>query len=117
MYLEDTTAVDQTTWLANPSFQTIPDVINSKDNVSVEVPSTSLADKTESSHHKDKKSKSLKHKKEHKHKKKKKSLGKDKNEKILEPIQFDGTEEYYVDKKSERGFLSVSTLHKPACPR
>lgn len=36
----------------------------------------------------------------------------------LEPIhQFTGNEDFYVDKKSERGYLRVETLHRPACPK
>lgn len=32
-------------------------------------------------------------------------------------IEFTGTEDYYVDKKPERGFVSVTTLNRPACPK
>lgn len=37
---------------------------------------------------------------------------------VTEPtIEFTGREEYYVDKKWERGYLSVQALHRPACPK
>lgn len=32
-------------------------------------------------------------------------------------LNFDGSEQFYVDKKSERGYLRVPTLHRPACPQ
>lgn len=31
-------------------------------------------------------------------------------------LNFDGSEQFYVDKKSERGYLRVEALHRPACP-
>lgn len=31
-------------------------------------------------------------------------------------LDFDGSEKFYVDKKSERGYIRVDTLHRPACP-
>lgn len=63
-------------------------------------------------------SSSQSHKKKHKkeHKKKHKSK-KDKPKVAVEVMEFDGTEEFYVDKTAERGYLRVQTLYKPACPR
>lgn len=53
------------------------------------------------------------------HKKKHKKDRKSKKEKtkIVQVMEFDGNEDYYVDKTAERGYLRVQTLHKPACPR
>lgn len=60
--------------------------------------------------------KSSKSKTKEKHKKRDKTHRRPKSP-VPAPIVFTGTEEYYVDKKSERGFLSVLTLHRPACPK
>ena len=32
------------------------------------------------------------------------------------PLDFDGSEQFYVDKKAERSYLRVEKLHRPACP-
>lgn len=44
-----------------------------------------------------------------------------KAEKALQPfpavvLNFDGSERFYVDKKAEREYRRVDTLHRPACP-
>jgi len=99
----------ETNWLSNPSYQTwtpqvsdgptsIPEVIKESDDDDVQ-PSTSRSAR---SHKK-------KHKKDHKSRKEK--------QKAVAVMEFDGTEDYYVDKTAERGYLRVQTLHKPACPR
>lgn len=56
-----------------------------------------------------------KSKKDKHHKKKKRKHNRESP--VPQPIVFTGTEEYYVDKKCERGYISVQTLHRPACPK
>lgn len=96
------------TWLKNPSFEpfTEPIEVDVIPSTSSEPTKLNLTSEEKQIH---KKSKN-KDKKKHKHKKHNRSVS-------PEPIVFTGNEEYYVDKKSERGFLSVKTLHRPACPR
>lgn len=54
---------------------------------------------------------------EKRHKKK----GREKNLSVEVPplpvLDFDGSEKFYVDKKSESGYSRVVTLHRPACPK
>lgn len=112
----ETQAEADKTWLANPSFQKyvpppnsqICDDLLENDKLSHEVdddaqPSTSHSSR---SHKK-------KHKKDHKSRKEKEK----EKQKIVQVLEFDGNEDYYVDKTAERGYLRVQTLHKPACPR
>lgn len=98
-------------WLSNPSYEKFepppPQTsnVNENSNQSDEdaQPSTSHTSGHTSRSHK------KKHKKDRKSKKEK--------TKIVQVMEFDGNEDYYVDKKAERGYLRVQTLHKPACPR
>lgn len=39
-----------------------------------------------------------------------------KKKKSIEESPFNGTEDYYVDKKPQKSYLKVNTLYKPACP-
>lgn len=59
------------------------------------------------------------HKSSSSSKKKKRRRERDQTPAAAEPpnIEFTGREEYYVDKKWERGYLSVQSLHRPACPK
>ncbi|KAG4079354.1 hypothetical protein HA402_008046 [Bradysia odoriphaga] len=103
-------------WLANPSFEKYEPPIKPIDEDSKQSgedvqPSTSHSSR--SSHKKKRK----KDHKEHKSDRNERKSKKEEPEKVVEVMEFDGTEEYYVDKKAERGYLRVQTLHKPACPR
>lgn len=106
-------------WLSNPSFEKFePPIkpIDANSNQSDEdvQPSTSHSSRSSRSSHKKKRKKDHK---EHKSDGKERKSKKEKQEKVAEVMEFDGTEEYYVDKKAERGYLRVQTLHRPACPR
>lgn len=73
--------------------------------------SSSISDSSERRHRR-------RHKKDNKKSKRSRRLERQIAVTPAEPVlEFTGQEEYYVDKKSERGFLSVQTLHRPACPK
>lgn len=101
----------------NPSYEkyepppqtSAPKLQNEKSNQSDEdvQPSTSHSSR---SHKK-------KHKKDRKSEQKSVHKSKKDKQKVVAVMEFDGTEDYYVDKTAERGYLRVQTLHKPACPR
>lgn len=103
-----------TSWLNNPSFEQLPDAIL----VPIDVDSTPSPQPTSpagSPPHEEDSPRRPRESKSGKHKKKKRKHHRESP--VPEPIAFTGNEEYYVDKKSERGFLSVQTLHRPACPK
>lgn len=104
-------------WLSNPSFEkyepppptsnsSSPKQINETSNSEEDVqPSTSTSHSSRS------------HKKKHKKDRKSENKSKKEKQKMDSVMEFDGNEDYYVDKSAERGYLRVQTLHKPACPR
>lgn len=105
------------TWLTNSSFEQIPvpPPIEIDDDVE---PNTESIEKPKTS--------SIREHKERKHKKSDREKSSHKKKKRRhhdetpppEPIhQFTGNEDFYVDKKPERGYLRVETLHRPACPK
>lgn len=61
----------------------------------------------------------IKKKKRKKDKSKKHSRKEKSSRKAESPSthQFDGTEDFYVDKQPSRSYANVDTLHRPACPR
>ncbi|XP_053948205.1 nuclear exosome regulator NRDE2 [Anastrepha ludens] len=106
------TPTHTSTWLANCSFPLENEHIKNLGNVKYIQSSTSSSDvEIEDS--------KSKHKKKKKCKRKSKIKGKNDCEMkiILPALEFNGNEEYYVDKSKAQQFLSVRTLHKPACPR
>lgn len=102
--------------MANPSYQAwtpqVSDVPTSRSKVTKEKLNESDvddADNVQPSTSHSSRSHKKKHKKDRKSRKEK--------QKVVPVLEFDGTEDYYVDKTAERGYLRVQTLHKPACPR
>lgn len=94
-------------WLSNPSFEKFEVTNESSKDVQ---PTTSHP--TQSSHKKKRKKNDKKDRLERTDNKPSKQ-----EETAVEVMEFDGTEDYYVDKKAERGYLAVQTLYKPACPK
>ncbi|XP_067637289.1 nuclear exosome regulator NRDE2 [Eurosta solidaginis] len=100
-------------WLANNSFPLENDDIKNIGNMEFfeSISSTSL-ENVEEPHTKPHK------KKKHKTKKKKhKESNRTEVQLSLPTVEFNGSEEYYVDKTKVQLYLTVRTLHKPACPR
>ncbi|XP_036341492.1 LOW QUALITY PROTEIN: nuclear exosome regulator NRDE2-like [Rhagoletis pomonella] len=107
------TPTTSSTWLANSSFPLENDDIKNLENVEIIESSTSSSENevelSQSSHQK---------KKKHKRSKKRRKLEHDCEIKLIAPVlEFSGNEEYYIDKSKTKQFLSIRTLHKPACPR
>lgn len=102
-------------WLSNPSYQIfvpppqVPAVSTVTQKISKGTFNQSDDDDVQPSTSHSSRSHKRKLKKDHKAKKEK--------QKVLPVLEFDGNEDYYVDKTAERGYLRVQTLHKPACPR
>lgn len=101
-------------WLANSSYEKYePPIPASNASVPVNEDSNqSDEDVQPSTSHS-----SRSHKKKRKKDRKSDHKSKKEKPKIVEVMEFDGNEDYYVDKTAERGYLRVQTLHKPACPR
>uniref|UniRef100_A0A0A1XLS6 UPF0614 protein C14orf102 homolog n=1 Tax=Zeugodacus cucurbitae TaxID=28588 RepID=A0A0A1XLS6_ZEUCU len=105
---------NSSSWLKNSSFPLENDHIKSLEKVKFSDSSSSLAE----SEIEFTQSQSKKHKKStHKKKSKRKKHETDCNTRIMPVLEFNGTEGYYIDKSKVQQYLTVRTLHKPACPR
>lgn len=112
-------------WLANTSFiKPAPIIITTDETQSSSsgllernesTAQTSINNLTKVTNVSSKKAAKHKHlkKKHHKHHKKKKS----KTKNAVRSVEFTGKEEYYVDKRPERSFMTKNTLEKSMCPR
>lgn len=112
-------------WLANTSFikpapiiittdeaQNASNVLIERNELTAQTSNNHSANTSNVSSKKAAKHKHLK-KKHHKHHKKKKSKTKD----AVKSVEFTGKEEYYVDKRPERSYMTKNTLEKTICPR
>ncbi|KAJ6647678.1 Nuclear exosome regulator NRDE2 [Pseudolycoriella hygida] len=100
-------------WLTNPSYEKYetPSLSESSSKRINEESNEQNEDVEPSTSHS-----SRSHKKKHKKDRNHRSP-KENPKNVDEVMEFDGTEDYYVDKSAERGYLRVETLHRPACPR
>lgn len=96
-------------WLSNPSFEKFEPPPQTSDLSAPNENSNQSDEDVQPSTSHSSRSHKKKHKKDRKSKKEK--------PKTVQVMEFDGNEDYYVDKTAERGYLRVETLHKPACPR
>ncbi|XP_059622663.1 nuclear exosome regulator NRDE2 [Phlebotomus argentipes] len=96
-------------WLSNASFVPLCLPGKSPENSSSPVPSTSADTRADAEVFQD----SLEVPKRRSKKKKSKK----KREEPNLTLEFTGQENYYVDKKSEIGYLKIDKLYNPACPR
>ncbi|XP_014085988.2 nuclear exosome regulator NRDE2 [Bactrocera oleae] len=105
--------IPSSSWLRNSSFALENDHIKSLESVEFMDSSCSLGKSDTEYTQKTKKHK----RKAHKKKSKKKKNETDCNTQIMPILEFNGAEGYYIDKSKIQIYLTVRTLHKPACPR
>ncbi|XP_004527132.1 protein NRDE2 homolog [Ceratitis capitata] len=112
---DDDSSTNTTKWLINSSFPLETDRLKCLEKVTISGSSSSCSTDNETELLPAKRYK--KHKK-HKKKSKRKKHNADFDMQISKPaLEFNGEEEYYIDKNKAKIFLSIRTLHKPACPR
>lgn len=105
--------IPSSSWLSNSSFALENDQIKSLENVEFMGSSWSLDESNAEYTQKTKNNK----RKAHKRKSKRKKYDSDCNTQITPILEFNGAEGYYIDKSKIQNYLTVRTLHKPACPR
>lgn len=105
--------IPSSSWLRNSSFSLENDHVIRIECVEFKESTSSLGESDIDNTRKSKKHQRRAHKK----KSKRKGREIDCNTQIMPVLEFNGAEGYYIDKSKIQQYLTVRTLHKPACPR